>query len=647
MRFYKNLHNTNSTPSQQQLVDVALVLSILPHIFVVKPVMVIYLFAGVLFLVFAKQTKTRHILVFATFGGLALAFSFYETFTFVGLRKLDIFVSFLISLLFVAVLLQRLTKKINFYLLFSPALFLALSYFFYNTIMMLFYAVLVIFSFLLLLLWHRMQSSFMAAFKMALSIFAFSIPSIVFLFMVFPRISFETKDFGFSGSQTIRTGHDGVMHMGNDALLVPSKRVVMELSFDKEIPRPDQLYLRGSVLYIDKTDHWAPLERDLPPLGFKPLDDALSYRVTLYPHNKKWIYFLDHPLKSPEKTTIDSDHVVKSKNNVKKIMRYDGYSNLSDLIEKKQIVQKIEQHSKEYDPVRDDKLYTYMKEYNHSSGLSGLIDHFKNLNLRYSLQPSGIDTKDPIDSFLFGDKEGYCVHFASAFATMARMAGFSSRVVTGFKADPTNSYDNYLVVREEDAHAWVEVYMESKGWQRIETTAYALTSQDQQQNTQTKEQTTNPLLHKLNLTYMYVRYTIESWVLDYTRSKQMQLLKTLLEDVGAVLKLVGIFAVLIVFAYLLRQLSHDKKGTHKAYEAIKPVLKKLKKQGFSKEDHETMESFLDRVYAKTEDDTLLEIKKLYNQARYADKDDLKTELESVSKLWYNEKKLVGNNSEKI
>jgi len=634
MKLYKNLHNTDLTPSKQQLLDAALILSILPHIFIVKPIMFLYIIASVVFLIFSKETKGRHLFIFGLFGGIALAFSFYETFTFVGLRKLSIFVSFVISLLFVAVVLQRLTKKINFYLLFSPALFLALSYFFYNTIMMLFYAITVIFCFLLLLLWHRMQSSFMAAFKMALSIFVFSIPSIVLLFLIFPRISFETKDFGFSASESIRTGHDGTMHIGSDALLVPSKRVVMEISFEKEIPNPQQLYLRGSVLYIDKTDRWAPLQEKLPDLSYKPKNNALAYKVTLYPHNKKWIYFLDHPLQAPQKANINNDYVVTSEKPVIKVMRYDGYSKLSNFIEEKTISETKEKYALKYNPIRDDELYEYMQTYDRTTGLMGLLKHFKNLNLSYSLKPSGIDLKDPIDSFIFGDKVGYCVHFASTFATMARMAGFPSRIVTGFKAEATNTYENYLVVKEEDAHAWVEVYLESKGWQRIETTSYAIKTQDQQNNQlQIKEEIQNPILHKINLTYMYVRYTIQSWVLDYTRSKQMQLLKTLLEDIGAVLKLVAVFVVLIVFAYLLRQLSHQKKETHITYKTIKPVLKKLKKQGFIKEEHETMEEFLNKVYLKTDDETLLKIKNLYNQARYSDKKNLIDPFTNVVKLW--------------
>jgi hypothetical protein len=115
MQFYKNLHDTSYTPSSQQLLDVALILSILPHLFIIKPVMLLYILGSIIFLVIKKEIKNRHLLLFALLGGLALATSFYDTLTFVGLKKLNIFVSLVISLLFVGVVLQRLSKQINFF----------------------------------------------------------------------------------------------------------------------------------------------------------------------------------------------------------------------------------------------------------------------------------------------------------------------------------------------------------------------------------------------------------------------------------------------------------------------------------------------------------------------------------------------------
>ncbi len=614
MRFYKNLHDTNNTPSKQVLLDYAIILSIAPHIFIINPIMLLYLFASIILLFTVKEISNKKILFFAFLGALALAISFYDTFTFVGLKKLDTFVSLIISLLIVAVVLQRLSKEINFYLLFSPALFLSLSYFFYNTIFMLFYAVSVLFIFLILLLWYRMQSSFIAAFKMAISLFSFSIPVIVLLFLVFPRISFETKDFGFKSSNTIRTGHDGLMHLGNDALLVLSKKVVMEVSFNKKLPPEEALYFRGSTLYVDKTTVWEPLKEESLYLNNESLADSISYQVTLYPHHKKWLYFLDYSLQSPKKAQRDSDYIVTSQEPIIDVTRYVGYSNPN--LKALYITSLQREKALQYDAFRDNKLYMYMKD--SDKDIADVIQKFKALKLSYSLKPLSIDAKDPIDSFAFGKKQGYCVHFASTFATMARMAGIPSRIVTGFKANYANSYENYLIIREEDAHAWVEVYLENLGWQRIEPTRYAstLSVQENSQNI-LQEKEKNPFWHRINLTYMYMRYTLQSWVLDYNHSKQMQLLHSILEDITALLKLLAVFIILALFAYLLRQIHHQKQHIHPAKKALLPLLKKLKKEGFVKKDSESMEHFLTYCSKKLNDKELLNVIQLYHQARYA------------------------------
>ncbi len=615
MRFYSHLPNFSTAPSKQHLLDVALILSIVPHLTTLSSLMILYLFGALLGLWLIKEVRPIHQLFFGLLGGVALALSFYDSLTFVGLSRLNIFVSLIISLLIVAVVLQRLGNKINFYLLISPALFLALSYFFHNTIMMLFYAVFTLFIFLLLLLWQRMQSSFMAAFKMALGMFAFALPVIVLLFMTFPRISFKTRDFGFKAEQTIRTGHDGIMHMGGDALLVPSKRVVMEVAFEGEMPPEQTLYFRGSALYIDKTDRWEPRKKN-KPISLKAQMPQSRYHVTLYPHQKKWLYFIDHPQSVPKEAKIDADGIITSNKNVEDVLRYEGSSTLNSLLN---VSLTPAQHSYalQFDATRDERTLRFLNSL-HVKDLNSLIEAFKSLNLRYSLKPTGIQPSDPVDSFLFDSKQGYCVHFASAFATMARMTGIPARIITGFKASYTNRIENYLVVKEEDAHAWVEVYLKGKGWQRIETTAFAtgVALRIENGDTVLTPKISSPFWHRMNLTYMYARYVLQSWILDYNRSKQMQLLKELLSNASFALGAVGAFGVLIALGYLLSNLRHQRSRIHPAKKALFPLLASLKKEGFEVQNGETIEAFLKRVYEHNGDEKLLHVSKLYNRIRY-------------------------------
>src|SRR5690606_38244023 len=62
-------------------------------------------------------------------------------------------------------------------------------------------------------------------------------------------------------------------------------------------------------------------------------------------------------------------------------------------------------------------------------------------------------------------------HYASAFAFLMRAAGIPARVVTGYQGGEVNPIGGYLIVRQSEAHAWVEVWLEGRGWVRIDPTA--------------------------------------------------------------------------------------------------------------------------------------------------------------------------------
>ena len=85
-------------------------------------------------------------------------------------------------------------------------------------------------------------------------------------------------------------------------------------------------------------------------------------------------------------------------------------------------------------------------------------------NYRYSLDAAPEGHEDPLEDFLFSRKTGYCEHYATAMAVMLRTQGIPARLITGFLATEWNEYGNYFVVRQQDAHAWVEVFLPHSGW---------------------------------------------------------------------------------------------------------------------------------------------------------------------------------------
>lgn len=98
------------------------------------------------------------------------------------------------------------------------------------------------------------------------------------------------------------------------------------------------------------------------------------------------------------------------------------------------------------------------------------IERFLSTNFRYSLDAPLANQTRPIDDFLFTRKTGYCEHYATAMVLMLRAIGIPARLVTGFLATEWNEYGNYYVVRQQDAHAWVEVHLPHSGWVLMDPT---------------------------------------------------------------------------------------------------------------------------------------------------------------------------------
>ncbi|MBO0683327.1 MAG: transglutaminase domain-containing protein, partial [Candidatus Dormibacteraeota bacterium] len=99
------------------------------------------------------------------------------------------------------------------------------------------------------------------------------------------------------------------------------------------------------------------------------------------------------------------------------------------------------------------------------------IETYLRANYNYTLTPNQPPReRDPISYFLFQTKEGYCEYFASAMGDLLRSLGIPTRLVNGYGPGSYNESLGKYVVRESDAHTWVEVYFPSYGWIPFEPT---------------------------------------------------------------------------------------------------------------------------------------------------------------------------------
>jgi transglutaminase-like putative cysteine protease len=98
------------------------------------------------------------------------------------------------------------------------------------------------------------------------------------------------------------------------------------------------------------------------------------------------------------------------------------------------------------------------------------IERYLKTNYAYSLQPPPPkEGRSPVEEFLLYSKKGYCEHFAASMVLMLRSIGIPARVVNGYYGGERNEYGGYIIVRQSDAHSWVEALIGGQ-WRRFDPT---------------------------------------------------------------------------------------------------------------------------------------------------------------------------------
>ncbi|NOR57052.1 MAG: DUF3488 domain-containing protein [Sulfurimonas sp.] len=528
---------------------------------------------------------------------------------------MQFFVSLVSSLLIYAVTLQRLTQEINIYLKISPALLMLLSFFFFESITMLLYAIFTLFVFVLLNIWSRMNTTLIDVIKLTSQLFALSLPAVVILFLVFPRISFEKAEFGFKAGSYTQSGYNENLHLSSNEIRL-SNKVVMEVFFKDKNISDNSLYFRGSTLYKQNGLNWEKASENMQADKLVKTNKLIKYDITLYPHAKKWIYALDMPTRKVEKAELKSDYTLLSKKPLYNKTRYKLHSALSY-----KLISKNLDAALEVDLKKSEKTYKALKNLKDSNLKDSqkaiyLMNFFRDQNLSYTLKPTKINLENFTDSFLFEGKNGYCTHFASAFTTSARLLGIPSRIVTGFKPSKKNMINNYLLVKSSDAHAWVELYLNDIGWVRFDPTTTASQNLVALNNIQKQVQLQNTLFQKINLNFMYVKYIIDSWILDFNRSKQLSILENLLNDTLYLIKFILAVGGVFLLSFLIFISIKSPRCKDKIMCEMNKLLKILKKHKLVKKDSETMELFLIRAEERL-NIPLSDVSKIYHTLKYA------------------------------
>ena len=207
------------------------------------------------------------------------------------------------------------------------------------------------------------------------------------------------------------------------------------------------------------------------------------------------------------------------------------------------------------------------------SYIQAVLNYFSEQNFIYSLKPPLLGANN-VDEFLFDSRIGFCGHYASSFTFLMRAAGIPARVIGGYQGGELNPLTGSVLVHQFDAHAWTEVWLPQKGWQRVDPTLQvapdriANSVQDlpatqsdffDQANMSALKFKHIALLNKLRLRLDALDYHWANWVLQYKGEKQWSFINRWLGAISFS-RIISLLAIVIspVLLWMLWQLYKNK-----------------------------------------------------------------------------------------
>jgi len=310
-----------------------------------------------------------------------------------------------------------------------------------------------------------------------------ALPLALAFWLFFPRLDsplWHLPDDG--GGATI--GLSDTMSPGDITDLAQSDEVAFRARFLGATPPADQLYWRGPVLQDFDGHTWsgagAGADAELP-ITPKPAPrllfsgTAYRYTVSLEPSAHRWLFALDWPAEwDTSKASQGEDYMLLAPNAPMQPidltatsyvhMRADGP--LAPGLRRRDTTMPGGRNPR----TRELAAQLHAEHPDTPGYVQAVLDLFRRESFYYTLTPPRLG-QDSVDGFLFDSRRGFCGHFASAFATLMRAAGIPARVVTGYQGGTFNRFAGYWILRQSDAHAWDEVWLEGQGWMRVDPTA--------------------------------------------------------------------------------------------------------------------------------------------------------------------------------
>ena len=317
-----------------------------------------------------------------------------------------------------------------------------------------------------------------------------ALPLLVVLFLFFPRLP-PLWSVQLSGQQAT-TGVSDSMSPGDFANLGQSTELAFRVEFADKRPPQQQLYWRGLVFSNFDGVTWrpSPQQREWQPAPQMPnwIANALAtvpdevkiapnrYQIILEPTQKNWLFGLDYPFAQQQDISITSNFTLRKDQPVTQQLRYDVLQFAPMRIDP--VLSEASRRLNLALPSSGNPQARLLAQQLFAQSDSDPVRYIQAIErwinqteFRYTLSPPRLNT-NRIDEFLFNTKAGFCEHYSSSFTFMLRAAGIPARVVAGYQGGEPSRNGNVWEVRQMDAHAWTEVWLEGQGWVRVDPTAF-------------------------------------------------------------------------------------------------------------------------------------------------------------------------------
>lgn len=366
-----------------------------------------------------------------------------------------------------------------------------------------------------------------------------AIPFMLVLYLLFPRISGPLWGLPQDAHKST-SGLSETMSPGSIAEIALSSAIAFRAQFKDAPPAHDQLYWRGPVMEIYDGVSWrtAP-PNNAPSPRIEARGTPVRYTVTIEPSNQPWLLALDAPVELPPETRLAPTLTLLANKPIQERTRFEITSSpgfrFNELESPQQFYRALQLPSK-----RNPKTLALARQWraedaNPEHLIARALKHFGSEPFAYTLRPPLLGP-DAMDDFLFETRRGFCEHYAAAFVILMRAAGIPARVIGGYQGGELNPLDGYMVVRQSDAHAWAEVWLDGKGWTRVDPTA-AISPARIESGIANALPENEPLpalvqiqsewVRNLRFRWEAINNTWNQWVLGYNPARQRELLSRL------------------------------------------------------------------------------------------------------------------------